>query len=287
MKKIYHLLLAGTLILCACADLPAQEFKEHVSKQFTVNPKNHEAVLAVYNVFGSIKVEGYDGDKVLLEIDKKVKAKSQEEVDKGKEEFKFEMEQMQDSILVYISAPYDSRPQKRWDRNDDRRSIKYTYYLDLVVKVPHGIRLRVSTVNNGNINVANVFGNLYVSNVNGSIDIENAKGITKATTVNGKLNVRYAANPPAASTYHTINGDITVYYKNNLDAELFFKSMNGQYYTDFDNTEPINNTLVKNAEANEKGTVYKIIKNAGIKIGNGGKQFHFETLNGNVYIKKS
>lgn len=287
MKKINHLLLAGTLILCACNDLPAQEFKEHVSKQFTVNPKNHEAVLAVYNVFGSIKVEGYDGDKVLLEIDKKVKAKSQEEVDKGKEEFKFEMEQMQDSILVYISAPYDSRPRNRWDRNDDRKSIKYTYYLDLVVKVPHGIRLRVSTVNNGNINVANVFGDLYVSNVNGSIDIENAKGITKATTVNGKLNVRYAANPPAASTYHTINGDITVYYKNNLDAELFFKSMNGEYYTDFDNTEPINNAIVKNAEANEKGTVYKIIKNAGIKIGNGGKQFHFETLNGNVYIKKS
>ncbi len=149
------------------------------------------------------------------------------------------------------------------------------------------MRLRVSTVNDGNIQVSNVFGNLNVSNVNGSIDIENAKGITKATTVNGKLNVRYAVNPPAASTYHTINGDITVYYKTNLDAELFFKSMNGSYYTDFDNAEPISNTLVKNGEKNDKGTVYKIIKNAGVKIGNGGKQFHFETLNGNVYIKKS
>lgn len=287
MKKIYHLLLAGTVSLCACTDLPAQEFKEHVSKQFTVNAKNTEAVLAVYNIFGSIKVEGYDGDKVLLEIDKKITAKSQEEVDKGKEEFKFEMEQLQDSILVYIAAPYDSRPRQNWDRDEDRRSIRYKYYLDLVVKVPQGMRLRVSTVNDGNIQVNNVFGHLFVSNVNGSIDIENAKGITKATTVNGKLNVRYAVNPPAASNYHTINGDITVYYKTNLDAELFFKSMNGSYYTDFDNAEPISNTLVKNGEKNDKGTVYKIVKNAGVKIGNGGKQFHFETLNGNVYIKKS
>lgn len=287
MKKIYHLLLAGTVSLCACTDLPAQEFKEHVSKQFTVNAKNTEAVLTVYNIFGSIKVEGYDGDKVLLEIDKKITAKSQDEVDKGKEEFKFEMEQLQDSILVYIATPYDSRPQQNWNRNEDRRSIRYKYYLDLVVKVPQGMRLRVSTVNDGNIQVSNVFGNLHVSNVNGSIDIENAKGITKATTVNGKLNVRYAVNPPAASTYHTINGDITVYYKTNLHAELFFKSMNGSYYTDFDNAEPISNTLVKNGEKNDKGTVYKIVKNAGVKIGNGGKQFHFETLNGNVYIKKS
>lgn len=287
MKKIYHLLLAGTVSLCACTDLPAQEFKEHVSKQFTVNTKNTEAVLAVYNIFGSIKVEGYDGDKVLLEIDKKITAKSQDEVDKGKDEFKFEMEQLQDSILVYVAAPYDSRPRQNWNRNEDRRSIRYKYCLDLVVKVPQGMRLRVSTVNDGNIQVSNVFGHLFVSNVNGSIDIDNAKGITKATTVNGKLNIRYAVNPPAASNYHTINGDITVYYKTNLDAELFFKSMNGSYYTDFDNAEPISNTLVKNGEKNDKGTVYKIEKNAGVKIGNGGKQFHFETLNGNVYIKKS
>lgn len=287
MKQICNLLIAGTLSLCASTDLPAQEFKEHLSKQFTVNAKNPEAVLAVYNVFGSIKVEGYDGDKVILEIDKKVTAKSQDELEKGKEEFKFQMEQLQDSILVYISAPYDSRPRQNWNRNEDHRSIRYKYYLNLVVKVPHNMRLRVSTVNDGNINVDDVYGNLFVSNVNGSIDIGNAKGITKATTVNGKLNVKYSANPPAASTYHTINGDITVHYKTNLDAELFFKSMNGNYYTDFDNAEPISNAVIKMAEPKENGTVYKIVKNAGVKIGNGGKQFHFETLNGNVYIKKS
>ena len=113
------------------------------------------------------------------------------------------------------------------------------------------------------------------------------KALPKPGTINGKLNVRYAVNPPAASTYHTINGDITVYYKTNLDAELFFKSMNGNYYTDFDNAEPISSTVIKNADTKENGTVYKISKNAGVKIGNGGKQFHFETLNGNVYIKKS
>lgn len=286
MKTICNLLIAGTLSLCACTDLPAQEFKDHITKQFTVNSKNPEAVLTVYNVFGSVKVEGYDGDKVVLEIDKKITAKSPGELEKGKEEFKFQIEQIQDSIIVYVSAPYDSRPRYKRYNYEDRKDIRYEYWLNFVVKVPHAMRLRVSTVNNGNINVANVYGNLFVTNVNGSIGIENAKGITKATTVNGDLSIKYAANPQAASRYHTINGDITVYYKTDLDAELYFKSMNGSYYTDFDNTTPISNLLVKDAEVNNKGTQYKLLKNTGVKIGSGGKQFHFETLNGNVYIKK-
>lgn len=289
MKTIIHLLIAGTVSLCACTDLPAQDAKEHVSKQFTVNAKSTGSVLAIYNVFGSIQVEGYDGDKVLIEIDQKISAKSSAEVQKGKEEFKLEMEQQGDSIIVYIAAPYDSRPRTRaeWDRNDDRKQIKYTYNLDFVVKVPHAMRLRVSTINQGDVKVKNVFGDLFVNNVNGSLDIENAKGTTKANTVNGKIDVSYSVNPPAESSYRTINGNITVKYKTDLNAELYFKSMNGAYYTDFDNAEPIQNAVVKNTETKPNSTVYKIRKDAGVRIGNGGKKFNFETLNGNVYIKKS
>ena len=87
MKQLFNLLLAGTVSLCACTGLPAQDVKEHVSKQFTVNAKNAGSVLAIYNIYGSIQVEGYDGDKVLLEIDQKISAKSQEDVQIGKQEF--------------------------------------------------------------------------------------------------------------------------------------------------------------------------------------------------------
>lgn len=58
MKTCFNLLAAGILSLCACISVPAQEVKEHISKQFSVNGKNNDAVLAIYNVFGSIKVEG-------------------------------------------------------------------------------------------------------------------------------------------------------------------------------------------------------------------------------------
>ncbi len=287
MKNIRHLLIAGMLSLCACISVPAQEVKEHLSKQFTVNAKNTEAVLAIYNVFGSIKVEGYDGDKVLLEIDKNISSKYPDEITKGNEEFRVEMIQQGDSIIVYIAAPYDSRPNRNWNRDDDRKNIRYKYQLDFVVKVPHQMRLRVSTVNNGDVKVKDVYGALWVSNVNGAIDIKHAKSATKATTVNGAVSVSYLVNPPAASLYQTINGDITVRYQNGLNADLYFKSMNGKYYTDFDNVEPLANSLEKNTENKSSSTVYRISKGNAVRIGSGGKKFNFETLNGNVYIRKS
>jgi hypothetical protein len=287
MKSYFNLLAAGVLSLCACINLPAQEAKEHISKQFTVNPSNQNAVLAIYNIFGSIKIEGYSGDKVVLEIEKNITSKYPEEVTKGKEEFRFEMEQQGDSIIVYIAAPYDSRPNQNWNRNEDKKSVRYKYQMDFVVKVPHQMRLRVSTINEGNVYVKEVYGALFVSNVNGKVDVEHAKGITKATTVNGDVTVSYLSNPPSASTYKTINGDITVKYQNGLNADLYFKSMNGKYFTNFENVEPINNTLEKNTETKSNSTVYKISKGNAVRIGTGGSRFNFETLNGNVYIKKS
>ncbi len=287
MKTYLHLLAAGILSLCASISIQAQEAKKHISKQFTVNPNSQSAVLAIYNIFGSVKVEGYNGDKVVLEIDKNITSKHPEEIAKGKEEFRFEMEQKGDSIVVYIASPYDSRPNQQWSRNEERKSIRYKYQLDFVIKVPHQMRLRVSTVNDGDMKVKDVYGALWVSNVNGDIDIENAKGTTKATTVNGAVNVSYLVNPPAASVYHTINGDITVKYQNGLNADLYFKSMNGKYYTDFENIEPITSTLEKNTESKSNSTVYKISKGNAVRVGNGGNRFNFETLNGNVYIKKS
>lgn len=285
MKAIYNLLVTGMLILCTCISAPAQEDREHISKQFAVNAGNTNAVLAIYNIFGGIKVEGYDGDKVLLEIDKRITSKYPEEIKKGKEAFRFEMEQQGDSIIVYIASPFDSRPNRNW--NEDGSKIHYRYQLDFVVKVPHNMRLRISTVNNGNINVKDVYGALWVTNVNGSLDVENAKGATKAITVNGAVNISYLNNPPAASVYQTINGDITVRYKNELNADLYFKSMNGKYFTDFENVGPIVNTLEKNTDTKANGTVYIISKGNAVRIGNGGYKYNFETLNGNVYIRKS
>ncbi|NNU34201.1 hypothetical protein HK413_08685 [Mucilaginibacter sp. S1162] len=261
--------------------------KEHISKQITLQQGAANTVFSLYNVFGNIKVEGYNGNQIQIEIDQTIIADDAEQMELAKKEFKLGFDQKADSVIAYTAAPYDSRPH-RWDRNhnnDERRH--YHVKLEYTVKVPNNININVATVNDGNVDVKDVYGTLKVNNVNGAIAIENAKNTTDARTINGNLIVSYLTNPTQPSTYYTLNGKLEVTYQTNTAANLQFKSMNGQFYTDFENTEILPTQVVKTETKKDNSTTYKLNKNTQIKVGTGGKLFKFETLNGNIYIKKA
>jgi len=282
MKRLLIPVLAGAGLCFAQISASAQEFKQHVSKQFTLQ----KGVVAIYNISGSINVEGYSGDKVIMEIDETISADDQATLEQGKKEFKLAFDQKQDTVMAYIAEPYDSRPRHNWNRGNDDREIHYQYNLEFTVKVPFNMDLRVSTVNNAHVTVKDVYGVLKVNNVNGPIDIVNAKGTTEAHTVNGAVTANYLKIPSDASSYRTINGEVKVTYPASLAADLEFKSMNGQFYTDFPDAEVMPGKMIKTQSKNSNGTVYKLSKNSDVRIGAGGKTFKFETLNGNIYIKK-
>src|SRR5260221_9139 len=283
MKRKFIPLLVGLGILCAARPANAQEFKEHIKKEFPVQ-KAAATVLAIYDLEGSINVEGYAGDKVVLEIDKVISAKSEEQLETGKKEFKLEFEQKSDSIIVYIAEPYDTRPRSyQWHHND--RRIEYKCQLQFTVKVPYDMSLDIRTGNNGSLTIQDVGGSLKAHNVNGSITIKNAKGATEARTINGGVTVNYLSIPDSSS-YYTLNGTLEVTYPASLSADIQFKSMNGGFYTDFDNTEPLPMNVVKNVDNTGRGTLYRLDVARRIKFGNGGKGLKFETMNGNIYVKK-
>jgi DUF4097 and DUF4098 domain-containing protein YvlB len=222
-----------------------------------------------------------------MEIDKTISAKDEKWLEIGKQEFELGFDQQNDTIWSYIAEPYDSRPHEWRDYGwNDRRRIEYTYTLEYTVKVPYDMNVHVSTVNKGEVVVQDVAGVLSAHNVNGAITIKNAKNTTDARTINGNLTVNYVTIPPGNSNYYTLNGTLTVTYPSNLSADMEFKSMNGAFYTDFDNVQVMPARVTKSEEKSAEGTVYKLDKNSDIRIGSGGKTFKFETLNGNVYIKK-
>ncbi|MGV3601421.1 MAG: DUF4097 family beta strand repeat-containing protein [Dyadobacter fermentans] len=286
MKYFSIPLLAGTVLCCAQAPAQKLEHKEHVSKEFTISAgQAAKNVLAIYNINGSIKVEGYNGDKVMLEIDKKISAKTQAVLDEGKAEFKLEIEQRADSIIAYIANPFDSRP-NRGRRNWDGPNIQYDFELDFTVKVPYSLNLHVSTVNGGDINVNDVTGSLGVRNVNGAIKVANAKGTASMHTINGNVEVNFVTVPPGESDFKTLNGDVKVSYPAALAVDCQFKTFNGDFFTDFPNVERLPVRVVKNAENRENKTVYKLSTETFIRIGSGGPTYKFETFNGNIYLKK-
>jgi hypothetical protein len=286
MKKIFISLLAGSVILCHLSKVNAQEFKEHLSKEFTLSKEASGSILYIYNISGFIKVEGYAGNRVLIEMDKTISADDNKTLETGKKEFRLAYDQREDTIIVYIAQPYDSRPHRNWHYSDDCEEIEYHYNVDFTVKVPFSMNLHISTVNDGEINVNNVSGLLHISNVNAAITIGNAKGATYAHTVNGDVSVNYLNNPPEESSYYTINGNIHVSYQSDLSADLQFKSMHGDFFTDFPNAELLPASVTKKLEKKEGAIVYKLNTYTAVRFGKGGRTFKFETLNGNVYIKK-
>lgn len=281
MKKLWIPVLAGAGLCFAQISASAQEFKQHISKQFTLQ----SGVVAIYNVYGSINVEGYSGDKVIMEIDETISGRSQEIVNQGKNEVKLAFDQKPDSVIAYIEKPYNSKPHHSWHDGDDTE-VKYKIGLEFKVKVPFNTNLRVSTINDGHIVVKDVYGALNLNNINGPIDIINAKGATDAHTINGAVTANYLKVPAEASSYKTINGEVKVTYPAALSADMEFKSMNGQFYTDFPNAEVMPSKVITTQSKNSKGTTFKLSKNSDVRIGAGGKLFKFETLNGDIYIKK-
>ena len=286
MKKLIIPILSGVIL--SCTNAPAQEpkFTETIKKEFVVSPNS---VLAVYNIEGFIKVDGYDGNKVLIEVDKTISGKTNEIVEEGKREFKLEFEQKADSVIVYIVEPWDSRPNRnndRWKKNDQRK-IQYHSNLNFTIKVPKTINLAVSTVNNGDILVTDVSGLMKVNNINGKITVKNAQKANEIHTINGDVNINYTTLPPDSSKYYTLNGNLTVIFPNNLSADCSFKSFNGDFYTDFEDVEKLPARVTKTINETDKGTTHKLSKGSMIRIGSGGKNLKFETFNGNIYIKKS
>lgn len=276
----------GIGIICTVPKANGREFKEHLNKEFTISKDASSGTLFIYNISGFIKVEGCEGNRVLLEMYKTITADDDNNLETGKKEFRLAFDRNSDTIIAYIAEPFDSRPHRNWQYNDDRDEIRYSFNVDFIVKVPFGMNLHISTVNDGIISVNNVSGALHISNVNAEISIKNARGTTYAHTVNGDVSVDYLSNPSGESSYNTINGNIHISFQPDLSADLQFKSIHGDFFTDFPDVELLPASVTKIREKNGAGTIYKLNTITAVRFGKGGKIFRFETLNGNIYIRK-
>lgn len=239
--------------------------------------------LSLYNLSGEVKVESHNGDKIVVDIEQIISAKNEEDLEKGKSEVKIGADEGND-LMLYTEYPYDTRPHDRYSKNEKPYQPPYALELNYTIKVPKNTIMKLSTVNGG-VEVKNVDGKLSVNSVNGDILVEAANYVEKAHTVNGDITVQVDKGQKDGS-YNTINGDINFSAPESLSASCKFKSLNGELYTDFENFKKLDDT--KKSEENKMGKKrFKLNKLDGIIIGSGDAKINFETLNGDVFIKKA
>ncbi|MEO0570245.1 MAG: DUF4097 family beta strand repeat-containing protein [Bacteroidota bacterium] len=286
MKQLTMTVVMSFLISCVGT---AQEkvFEETLKRELSFKNKNIENTLVLKNIFGPISVEGYSGNTIQISVDKKITASNQEDVALGKKELGIKVVAQENKLIVHPEAPYINYNEKglRFDWCNDYEEPDYQHKLSFRVKVPQGINLNLSTVNDGDIYVANTSGKfIKVNNVNGGIDLKKVEGKTNLHCINGAVNVSYASNPNEDSKYYSLNGDINITYQNALSADVSFKSMNGELFTDFNVERQYVRTKKENGKQ-QRGK-FKYQSTPMVQIGKGGIQLDFETLNGNVFIKK-
>ncbi len=287
MKKTIMCIVLGAFLGVQVARAQKKEFNETINKELTFQSESKDRMLEVQNLNGSISVEGYDGQVVVLEVEKTIKASSSADLELGKKEIGIKVLQQENKLIVYPQVPNMHYKEGRFTNiNCDRwEESPYDHTLNITVKMPKNSKLKVGAINNGEIVVQNTRGSyIEANNINGGIDLSNITGQTKVHCINGEVSISYANNPTMASTYYSLNGDITITYKKDLSADVAFKSMNGELFTDFDIVQQFAKTTKD--ESGKKNTKYRYESKPVVQIGKGGLSFEFETLNGDVIIKK-
>ncbi|MES2108682.1 MAG: DUF4097 family beta strand repeat-containing protein [Bacteroidota bacterium] len=161
---------------------------------------------------------------------------------------------------------------------------------NLILKVPQGdATIKLSTVNDGDIVVSNINGQLELTNTNGGIKATGISGSVVANTVNGNVVVIFKSiDPKAAMAFTTLNGNVDVTFPASLKANVKLKSDRGDIYTDFDVVAEEHKPTVTN-QSTAKGKMYSLKIEDWVygKINGGGPQLMMKNMNGNLYIRKT
>lgn len=236
----------------------------------------------VDDVWGSIHVTGYNGQDIQMTVEKTIEADSSARTDAARREVKLDTTQSADRLKLYVDGPFRCHCGDGHNGVSDsgRRGYRVVYDFDL--KVPAGTSVELATVNGGKVEVKDVSGDFDISNVNGGIELKEVAGSGQAHTVNGGVKVTFAKNPQKDCSFKSVNGSLEASFRPGLSADVRVKTFNGEAFTDFDAASlPVS---AASAERRDGKFVYRSNHFSAFRIGSGGPEFKFDTLNGSIRI---
>jgi len=234
----------------------------------------------VRNVMGSVRVTEHDDDRVEMHAVETIRADLQADIARAREELQLRTESEPGRVAFRVrNADGD------WGRNDHWGD-HYVVAYEIEVRVPRGATVEAGTVNDGTVTAEGISGTFTLSNVNGGVELNRATGSGTIKTVNGNVRASFARRPADETSFHTVNGDLDVTFPNELAAELAFKTMNGDVYTDFDVVSVAQPSTV---DRNRDGMRWmaRMNRNSAFRVGGGGETHSFNTLNGDIYVRKA
>jgi Putative adhesin len=237
-------------------------------------------VVVVKNIIGPIRVTGHDGNRVEMRATETVRGDLQADIERARAEMQLRTESEPGRIAFRVRPIGEDGEDCNCRRGWDGYSVEY----DIEVRVPRGATLDVGTVNDGDVTVENVNGEFELRNVNGAVRLVGAGGSGTINTVNGDVEATFARVPNEPSSFRTVNGELDVTFPANLSAELAFHTMQGDVLTDFD-VEALGQP--PDVRRDRGRFVMNTNRSSAFRVGTGGERHSFNTLNGDIYVRKA
>ncbi len=273
------ILLTGMIMLAfAWTGTYAQE-RASEKMEVPLSDPGKPVVLEAHLIRGSITVKGYSGKTVLIEAVSREKV-IKEEKEKAVDEKAKGMKLITASNLGLAIEEKNNKIEIRAD------SWKRT--VDLEIQVPYAASLNLKTMQEGDIKIEKVSGELEVNNLHGNLLLTDVSGTVVAHALHGDVTVTFdKINLDKPHSFSSLNGDLDVTFPANLKADVKLKTTHGNIYSDFDiNMKQGPGKIVK--DDRKEGGEYKISFEEAMygTINGGGKEISFNSFHGNIYIRK-
>ncbi|MBT8101129.1 MAG: hypothetical protein KJO82_15345, partial [Gammaproteobacteria bacterium] len=123
-----------------------------------------------------------------------------------------------------------------------------TNKVDVKARIPLEADLYLDTINDGEIIVNNIRGNLELQNTNGPITAKNISGSVIAESINDTIDVSFSRiDDVSATSFESINGDLILTVPANAGVRLFLDTAQGEIFSDFEvDVEPTKPTIERN-----------------------------------------
>lgn len=159
--------------------------------------------------------------------------------------------------------------------------------IDLRIEVPRASSIEASTVNDGDLVVRGLSGEISLSNTNGEIEIADVTGPVSASTVNGGITVTFAGTmAKAAMAFSTLNGDIDLTLPGGAAIDVLLRSDNGEIYSDFEVDLAPTSSRVEEDRSKGRYRV-SIARELSGRIGGGGPELFLKTFNGDILLRRA
>lgn len=265
MIRLFKILSVSFLIVVFIARPMAGQSEQLVIR--LTNP-GLPGYLAFDNPKGSVKITGYDGQVILINAVQRFSGNGKQENDGMHkiEQKTFDLSAEEKNNQVSLVCMSNNKT------------------VDFDIKIPRKFSLKISSFDNGKIEIIRVSGSVEADNPFGDIILDNFSGSAVLNSVNGKIRAIFSAvDPLSPMMFTSLEGNIELYFPEKVNANLKLRSENGDLFTEF-TIKPIRRqTEVKK---NEQVSVYSLEDWTLGMLNNGGPEYFISTFNGNIYLKK-